>query len=166
MASRDGRGSALPDVERRRRTAVGVGVLALFWALSLGQGAVAGNDLAREEKPAPGNAVQSGSTGRAQMGLPDTMARLGNGWRLRSHKHHHVFPKITLGDDPNDNETSDDPNDDDDAWDDLSAVVDRDAPTIGWLWETLPCQDAPQCAPVARTLPSLCPFLTQQRLRC
>jgi hypothetical protein len=167
MASSDGhstRCGALGD--RPRRTPLGIGVLALYWALSLGQGAAAGNPAAREEGSPAGNSVQTGSTGRAQTGFPDSMARLGNGWRLRSHKPHHAFPKITLGDDPNDNETSDDPNDDDDAWDDLSAVVDRDAPTIGWLWETMPCQNAPQCAPVIRTLPPTSPFLTQQRLRC
>jgi hypothetical protein len=167
MASLDGRGTlAALGIDRLRCTPLGIAVLALLWALSLGQGAVAGNPAAREEGPPAGNSAQTGSTGRAQTGIPDSMARLGNGWRLRSHKHHHAFPKITLGDDPNDNETSDDPNDDDDAWDDLSAVVDRDAPTIGWLWQTMPCQDAPRCAPVTRTLPSTSPFLTQQRLRC
>jgi hypothetical protein len=149
-----------------RLTPLGIRLVALLWALGLGQASVAGNPAAREEGSPPDNAVQTATTNRLQSGSPDSVARLVKTWHLRSHRRSHVFPRFSSGDDPNDNETSDDPNDDDDAWDDLNGYDDTDVPIITWLWESLPHLNAPECAPLAWTAPTSPPFLTLQRLRC
>jgi hypothetical protein len=149
-----------------RLTPLGIRLLALLWALIVGQAAVAGNLATREEGPSPSNSVQTATTGKAQSGSPDRVDRLGCGWTLRWHKRLHAFPRIAPLDDPNDDETSDDPNDDDDAWDDLNGDDETDGPIIAWFRETVHHRYAPEYAPITWTAPPSLPFLMQRRLRC
>jgi hypothetical protein len=163
--SRRGRLAAVSRVPLRL-TPLGICLVALLWALGLGQASVTGYPAAGEGGSPPDHSVQTASTNRLQSGSPDSVARLARSWHLRSHRRSHAFPRFSSGDDPNDNETSDDPNDDDDAWDDLNGYDDTDVPIITWFWETLPHLNAPESAPVAWTGPLSSPFLTLHRLRC
>jgi hypothetical protein len=149
-----------------RLTPLGIRLVALLWALILGQASVAGNLSVREEVPPPDNSVPAAATGWVPSGSADSLAGSENKGSLRPHKRFHAFPRIPRGNDPNDDETSDDPNDDDDAWDDLNAHDDTDVPMLAWLQETVPFLIAPECAPAIRPVPPSPPFLTPQRLRC
>jgi hypothetical protein len=151
-----------------RLTPLGIGWVALLWALTLGQAPAARNLGARGECHPPEHSVQTASTDQVQPGSPDPVAPWGGGWILRLHKRSHAFHKsIPLSDDPNDDETSDDPNDDDDAWDDLTGDDGPGAPVIACLQQTVRYLLPPEAgsAPDSTARPSS-PFLMLQRLRC
>jgi hypothetical protein len=104
--------------------------------------------------------------GRIQPACTDTLARQGTGWRLRSHKHHHALLRFTAADDPNDNETSDDPNDDDDAYEDMTALVDRDAPVAAGAGAPVAGPNSAVSPPAIPSIPPAVHLLLPQRLRC
>jgi hypothetical protein len=141
-------------------------LVAMSWALVLGQASVAGDLAAREEGPPPDGSSQTALSRPVRSGSPDRVARFGSGWTLRWHKRPHAIRKSECPNDPTDDETSDNPNDDDDAWDDLSADDDFSSPIVACLQETVPGLDAPERVPVTRVPLLSSPFLPLPRLRC
>jgi hypothetical protein len=91
-----------------------------------------------------------------------------HGSTLRPGKRLHRLFEITLANDPTDDETSDDPADDDDAWDDLTAFQDTEAPVTAWSREIVRAPSDPEAesVPAWSELPLFTSFLTLQRLRC
>src|SRR5262245_50974368 len=73
----------------RRLTPLGIRLVALLWALIVGQAAVAGHLATREEGPSPSNSVQNATTGQDQSGHGGRAPRFGCGWTLRWHKRLH-----------------------------------------------------------------------------
>jgi hypothetical protein len=148
-----------------RRTPLGIGVVALLWALSLGQASVAGTLAEHKGSPPPDNSVQTAATGRTQSGTPTNATRHGAGSTLRPHKRSHAFPRISRDDDSQDDETSDDPNDDV-IWDDPNDDDDPGMPVIAVPHETVPDLLPTGRAPVTRPALPSSPLRTLERLRC
>jgi len=146
---------------------LGIRLVTLLWALILGQAAVADNLGAWRLGSPPASPARTASSGRVQPGAPIRVAPFASSSSLRPHKHPHAFPLFGSLNDPTDDEMSDDPTDDNEAWDDLNACVDTNAPTIVWLQEVVCYLIASEAefSPAWAEMPSS-PFLAPQRLRC
>ena len=143
-----------------------IGLVALTWALIVGQTSIAGGLAARVETPLPESAVPA-----AKDVGPTPLCPVARREKARHHGRLHVAPRFPRprSEDLNDDETSGDPDDDDD--DDTTDYVngndDTNAPMTAWVQEIFRYRSdlESEAGPTwTHTLSSAFPRL--QRLRC
>jgi hypothetical protein len=147
-------------------------LVALIWALILGNASNADSRVAREVAPAPKGADVAAKLDRVLSNSQTHVAQSEHGSRKRSLKRHGVGSKIALWHNPDcDDETSQDSDDDDDTSNDLNDNDDdddeTDVPILFWLQDVgryLIALEGKSAPAWTETLYS--PFPTQQRLRC
>jgi hypothetical protein len=150
------------------RSIVQTGVMVIVGALVLGRGTA--RSLVAREMSRVVDSPESVSTKSDQAVFHSShgVARLENGWTLRSGKRFRAFPVAVGCDDPDDDETSDDPADDDDAWEGLDAFSETEAPVfachhvVSCLGQDLETESEPLSTEPLHFIS----LLKLQRLRC
>jgi hypothetical protein len=143
-------------------------LVALIWALILGQASVAGSLAAREVARAPKSPDLATTVDRVVCDSQTHVAQSEHGAHARSLKRHGTRSKIALWKNPDcDDETSNDTDDDDDTSNDLNDDDETDVPIIFWLQDPvryLIAVEAGFAPSWTETLSS--PFPMYRQLRC